>query len=367
MQTTTILAVDDEPFNLDLIELTFMDTPEIELIKAVHGRDALEKLQQIQPHVILLDLRMPVMDGLELLGILKSDTLLAKIPVIVITANSEEKNHALALGANDFLAKPVDTNELKLRTFNAVSLYKNQTELEKLNASLDEAVRQRTLELERALEFAQETEYEISLRLGLVSEYRDLETGMHIKRISRYSALLGRLCGMSEEDERLLLYASPLHDIGKIGIPDAILLKHGKLEEHEFRVMKEHASIGAKMLEGAQKYPVIEMGRVIAQEHHEKYDGTGYPKGLKGDAISIYAKIVAIVDVFDALSSKRVYKDAFPLEVALKIMQEGRGTHFDPHLLDLFMQNIPQFLKIQVDYVDKEIVPHILGLLEEYR
>jgi len=168
------------------------------------------------------------------LASLKTTALLAKIPVIVITANSEEKNRALALGANDFLAKPVDTNELKLRTFNAVSLYKNQRELEKLNASLDEAVKQRTRELERALEFAQETEYEISLRLGLVSEYRDLETGMHIKRISRYSALLGRLCGMSEEEERLLLYASPLHDIGKIGIPDAILLKNGKLEEHEF-------------------------------------------------------------------------------------------------------------------------------------
>lgn len=367
MQTTTILAVDDEPFNLDLIELTFMDAPDVELIKAVHGRDALEKLQQIKPHVILLDLRMPVMDGLELLGILKGDALLAKIPVIVITANSEEKNRALELGANDFLAKPVDTRELKLRAFNSVMLYKNQMELEKLNTSLDDAVKQRTLELQKALEFAQETEYEISLRLGLVSEYRDLETGMHIKRISLYSALLGRLCGLGKEEEQLLLYASPLHDIGKIGIPDAILLKHGKLEEHEFKVMKEHAAIGAKMLEGAEKYPVIEMGRVIAHEHHEKYDGTGYPRGLCGDEISLYAKIVAIVDVFDALASKRVYKDAFPIDVALKIMQDGKGTHFDPHLLNLFMENISQFLAIKESYADKETVPHILGLLEEYR
>jgi len=367
MQTTTILAVDDEPFNLDLIELAFMDSRDVEVVKAVNGRDALEKLQYLHPHVILLDLRMPVMNGLELLTILKNDALLAKIPVIVITANSEEKNHALTLGANDFLAKPVDTRELTLRTSNAVMLYKNRLELEKLNASLDEAVKQRTLELQKALEFAQETEYEISLRLGLASEYRDLETGMHIKRISLYSALLGRLCGLGKEEEQLLLYASPLHDIGKIGIPDAILLKHGKLEAHELKIMREHTTIGGIMLDGAQKYPVIHAGKIIAKEHHEKYDGTGYPLGLKGDEIHLYAKIVAIVDVFDALASKRVYKDAFPLEVVLKIMQEGRGTHFDPYPLDLFIQNIPLFLEIKESCADKETTPHILGLLEEYR
>jgi putative two-component system response regulator len=367
MQTTTILAVDDEPFNLDLIELTFMDAPDIELIRAVHGRDALEKLQQIKPYVILLDLRMPVMDGLELLGILKSDALLAKIPVIVITANSEEKNRALELGANDFLAKPVDTRELKLRAFNAVMLYKNQMELEKLNASLDDAVKQRTLELQKALEFAQDTEYEISLRLGLASEYRDLETGMHIKRISHFSALLGKLAKMNDDETQLLLYSSPLHDIGKIGIPDAILLKPGKLEEREFEVMKEHTTIGGKMLDDGDKYPIIKAGQIIATQHHEKYDGTGYPNGLKGEEIHIYARIVAIVDVFDALTSKRVYKDPFPIEVALKIMQEGRGTHFDPIFLDLFVDNISKFLEIKENFIDSDETPHIMNLLEEYR
>ena len=367
MQTTTILAIDDEPFNLDLIELAFMDTLGVELHKAVNGRDALEKLRSTEPHVILLDLRMPVMDGLELLGILKADAHLCKIPVIVITANSEEKNRALALGANDFLAKPVDTQELTLRTKNSAALYKNQKALEELNASLDDAVKQRTKELAEALALAQETEYEVSLRLGLASEYRDMDTGMHIKRISQFSALLGRLWGMSKEEEQLLLYASPLHDIGKIGIPDAVLLKHGKLTEQEFGIIKEHTTIGSKMLEGGEKYPIIEAGRIIALQHHEKIDGSGYPRGLQGDGIHIFARIVAIVDVFDALASKRVYKEALPLDVTLKIMQEGRGTHFDAALLDLFMQNIELFLEIQKDFADTDALPHLVNLLEGYR
>ena len=367
MITTNVLAVDDEPFNLDLIELAFMDMEHISLTKAINGRDALEKLPYIDAHVILLDLRMPIMNGFELLKILKSDPAFSKIPVIIITANSEEKHKALELGANDFLAKPVDTRELKLRTLNYTALYKNQMELEKLNTNLDKAVVQRTAELNEALKLAQETEYEISLRLGLASEYRDLETGMHVKRISYYSALLGRLFGMNKDEEQLLLYSSPLHDIGKIGIPDAILLKPGKLEEREFRIMKEHTTIGGLMLNNGENYPIIKAGCIIASQHHEKYDGTGYPNALKGDEIHVYAKIVSIVDVFDALSSKRVYKDAFPLEKTLAIMRDGRSIHFDPILLDLFIDNISEFLKIKESFPDDDNVPHIINLLEEYR
>ncbi|MDD2652891.1 MAG: response regulator [Sulfurimonas sp.] len=367
MNTINILAVDDEPFNLDLIELTFMDMANVNIIKAMNGRDALEKLPQIDAHVILLDIRMPVMNGLELLEILKKDSVFSKIPVIIITANSEERHKALELGANDFLAKPVDTKELKLRTLNSTTLYKTQLELEALNANLEKAVLQRTSELNEALKLAKETEYEISLRLGLASEYRDLETGMHIKRVSHYSALLGRLFGVSSEDEQLLLYASPLHDIGKIGIPDAVLLKHGKLEASEFKMMQEHTKIGALMLSKSENYPVIEAGRIIALQHHEKYNGTGYPSALKGNEIHLFAKIVAIADVFDALSSKRVYKDAFGLDKTLSIMQSERGTHFDPALLDLFIENIPEFLKIKEQFCDEDEIPHMISLLEEYR
>jgi putative two-component system response regulator len=367
MKKVKVLAVDDEPFNLDLIELAFLDSVHVELTKAVNGQDALERLAVEDPDVILLDLRMPIMDGIEALVKIKSDEKLSKIPVIVVTANSEEKHRALSLGANDFLSKPVDVEELKLRTFNQASLRHAQIELQGMNANLDALVEQRTTELQSALKKAKEAEYEISLRLGRASEYRDLETGMHIKRMSRYSALLGRLWGMSPLEEELLLYASPLHDIGKIGIPDAILLKPGKLDEKEFFLMKQHASIGGMMLSDNEGFEVIKLGCIIAEQHHEKYDGSGYPKGLKADQIDISARIVAIADVFDALSSKRVYKPAFPLEKTLQILKEGSTTHFDPHLLNLFIENIEQFLEIQRAYPDEDETPHIMNILEEYR
>ena len=367
MNTINVLAVDDEPFNLDLIELAFFDMPHVILTQAINGKDALEKLQTCDAEVVLLDLRMPIMDGFETLQRIKNDPIFSKIPVIIVTANSEEKHKALKMGANDFLSKPVDVEELKLRTSNQASLYKAQKELEKLNKNLDQLVETRTNELNLALLQAKETEYEISLRLGRASEYRDLETGMHIKRMSHYSALLGRLWGMDEEEEQLLLYASPLHDIGKIGIPDVILLKPGKLDEGEFKLMKEHTTIGGLMLEDGEKYPIIKAGQIIATQHHEKYDGTGYPKGLKGEDIHIHARIVAIADVFDALSSKRVYKDAFPLEKTLQILAEGKSSHFDPLLLDLFLENIEQFLEIQVAFPDVDEAPHIPNLIEECR
>lgn len=367
MSTINILAVDDEPFNLDLIELAFLDSTHVKLTKATNGKEGLEKVLSLDIEVILLDLRMPVMDGLEMLEKLKSDSKLSKIPVIVVTANSEEKHKALSMGANDFLSKPVDVEELKLRTFNQASFYKAQKELESMNVNLDKLVEQRTTELNIALKHAKETEYEISLRLGMASEYRDLETGMHIKRMSHYSALLGHLFGMDEEEEELLLYSSPLHDIGKIGIPDAILLKPGKLDENEFLFMQQHAHIGGLMLKDGENYPIIKAGQIIASQHHEKYDGTGYPEGIKGKEIHIYARIVAIADVFDALSSKRVYKPAFELTKTLAIMKEGRGTHFDPELIDLFMENIEKFLEIQKDFPDTDEAPHILNIIEEYR
>jgi len=367
MNKINILAVDDEPFNLDLIELAFMDIPHINLTKAVNGKDALEQLPTCNPDIILLDLRMPVMDGLETLQIIKSDHNFSKIPVIVVTANSEEKHKALKMGANDFISKPVDIEELKLRTFNHSNLYKTQKELENLNTNLDKLVKQRTEELNSLLKHAKDTEYEISLRLGLASEYRDLETGMHIKRMSRYSALLGKLSGMTPDEEELLLYSSPLHDIGKIGIPDSIFLKPGKLTDKEFTVMKQHTSIGGLMLDNGENYSIITAGQIIALQHHEKYDGTGYPKGLKAEDIHVYARIVAIADVFDALSSKRVYKEAFSLKKTMSIMQDARGTHFDPSLFDLFIDSLDKFLEIKESFPDDEETPHILNLLEEYR
>ncbi len=359
MQIVRILAVDDQEFNLDLIELAFMDDHRVEVVLAQNGQMALDILEKDSNfHVILLDLAMPVLDGFATLERLKDHVVWKHIPTIVVTANKEEKIRALKLGGDDFLGKPYDVEELKLRTL-------NYAKIKDFQDNLDKKVQERTSQLSQALMQAKKTEYEISARLGKASEYRDLETGMHIKRMSHYSAKLAQLAGFGSDEVELILYASPLHDIGKVGIPDQILLKPGRLTPEEFEIMKLHAVLGGKMLETDGGYPVLDAGKIIALQHHEKIDGTGYPEGLSGDDIHIYARIVSIADVFDALSSERVYKKAFSVEKTLEIMSEGSGTHFDVALLNLLVQNLDQFLAIKETFPDEEESPSILRLMDQ--
>jgi putative two-component system response regulator len=216
-----------------------------------------------------------------------------------------------------------------------------------MNSVLEGEVVKKTAALQKALKQSQEAEYEISLRLGKAAEFRDQETGMHTRRISELSKHLAMLAGLSDEQCELLRKSSPLHDVGKIGIPDRILLKPGKLDEGEFEIMKQHTDIGGKILSDAEHYPVIDVGCIIARQHHEKWDGSGYPARLKGENIDMFARIVSIADVFDALSSERPYKKAFPLDKTISIMEEGRSTFFDPSYLDLFLTNIPDFVGIR--------------------
>lgn len=366
MSTIKILAVDDQEFNLDLIELAFMERVDIEIKRAVNGKEALDILFSDPTYrVILLDLAMPIMNGFETLENLKKNPVLSQIPVIVVTANAEEKHRALREGASDFLAKPIDVEELKLRTLNYSKIKEYQDDLSNMNHLLEAKVRERTAELQEALALAKKTEYEISARLGKASEYRDLETGMHIKRMSHYSAKLAELYGLNADEVELVLYASPLHDIGKVAIPDQILLKPGRFTPEEFEIMKLHATLGGKMLESDGHYPVIEAGRIIALQHHERVDGKGYPLGLKGDQIHIYARIVSIADVFDALSSERVYKKAFSIEKTVEILQEGIGSHFDEALVTLFIEHLDEFLKIKEAFPDEEEVPSIMNLIDQ--
>lgn len=359
MTQVRILAVDDQEFNLDLIELAFMDSEQTEVVRAENGQIALDILEKDPNfHVILLDLAMPVLNGFDTLERLKAHSFWKQIPAIIVTANKEEKIRALNLGGDDFLSKPYDVEELKLRTLNYAKIKDYQ---DNLNAKVEE----RTRELTEALAQAKKTEYEISARLGKASEYRDLETGMHIKRMSHYSAKLGELLGLEPDEVELILYASPLHDIGKVGIPDQILLKPGRFTPEEFEIMKLHAVLGGKMLESDGNYPVLEAGRIIALQHHEKVDGTGYPYGLKGEEIHLHARIVSIADVFDALSSERVYKKAMSIEKTLEIMQEGSGTHFDPQILALLLDNLEQFLAIKEAFPDEEEAPMIMALVDQ--
>ena len=347
MQEYSILAVDDEPFNLDLIEAAFDNYTNIKITNATSGAVALEKLSSASFDVVLLDISMPNMDGLEVLKQIRKNEALLNLPVLMVTANTDKEREALDLGASDFISKPYDIDVLTARTLNYAKLHYFTQQIQNQNTHLEKEVFKRTQELEKALKISKETEFEISTRLGKASESRDPETGGHIKRMSMYSQLLAKLTGLDDKEAELVLYASPLHDIGKMGIPDSILLKPGRFEAEEFEVMKRHAALGAEMLEGADNYPVLKAGRIIALEHHEKYDGTGYPNGIKGEDIHLYSRIVTIADVFDALSSKRCYKEPMPLEKVLDIMKKDAGTHFDPKLIELFLANIDKFLEIK--------------------
>ena len=345
-----ILAVDDEAYNLELLQEIFIENNDTILLTANNGRemfDILEEDNDIGIDIILLDLSMPVMNGFEVLKKIKINPALALIPIIIVTANHDEKIKALELGASDFINKPYNVTELKLRTMNYIQIGQSQRYIKETNEYLEKKITKRTLQLQKALAISKQNEYEISLRLGKVSEFRDIETGMHIKRMSLYSELLAKLLKLNKEEIELIRYASPLHDVGKVGISDNILLKAGKLTPDEFEIMKTHTLIGADILEKSDNYPILNAGKIIALQHHEKYDGSGYPYGLKGEEIHLYARIVAIADVFDALTSERVYKEAYSTAKAIAIMKEGRGTHFDPALLDLFQENLYQFLNIK--------------------
>jgi putative two-component system response regulator len=266
--------------------------------------------------------------------------------VLVLTAQSDTATRLRALesGAKDYLTKPFDRLEVLTRMRNMLEVRLLHNQIRDQNKILEHKVRQRTQEL-------METRMEIIRRLGRAAEYRDNETGLHIIRMSKFSEILGRTAGMDADWCEMLLNASPMHDIGKIGIPDRILLKPGKFEPEEWEIMKTHAAIGAEILSGHHS-DLMEMARVIAITHHEKWDGTGYPNGLKGEDIPLVGRIVALADVFDALTSERPYKKAWSVEDALGYLLENRGMHFDPNLVGVFEKVLPEILAVREQYAE---------------
>jgi putative two-component system response regulator len=344
----TVLAVDDVDMNLEMMRYMLEGVEGMHFLEASDGAKALEILERNpEIDIVLLDLEMPGLNGYETLSIMKHSERLREIPVIVITGDRREVNRTLAMGANDFMAKPYDPEELKLRVANHVRIKKLSELARDMNDILEQQVVKKTAALRDALGRSQQAELEISLRLGRAAEFRDTETGMHIRRISELSYELARLAGLPDEECEIIRHASPLHDVGKIGIPDSILLKPGKLTDSEFHTMKTHSVIGAKILSDAEQFPTIKAGQIIALQHHEKWNGSGYPFGLSGTDIHIYGRIVMIVDVFDALTSERSYKKAFPLDNAVEIMRDGKGNFFDPELLDMFLGNLDRFVQIK--------------------
>jgi putative two-component system response regulator len=309
--TARILAVDDEPSNLQLLRQILQD--QYGMLYAKDGQRALELAQQELPDLILLDVMMPGMTGYEVCRQLKATPATAAIPVIFVTALAETSDElsGFEAGAVDYIMKPVSAPVVRARVRTHLSLVQ-------------------TNEL-------RETRLQIVQRLGLAAEYKDNETGRHVIRMSHYARLLGLAAGMHEAEAEELLHAAPLHDVGKIGIPDRILQKPGKLDADERRIMQSHVEIGVRII-GDHPRGVLAVAHRIALGHHEKWDGSGYPSGLAGEAIPFEARIVAIADVFDALTSERPYKKAWPVQEALNYLRENRGRHFDPALVDLFLQ-----------------------------
>lgn len=347
-----VLILDDEELNIDIIKLVFMNEKSIEIDTATTGVEAISLAMKNRYDSFLLDVVMPGVNGIDVLKKLRKTEKYRTTPILMITSDVDRKNEILEFGATDFIPKPFDVKELRLRLFNYLDYNRVMRMVEENNLFLQDEITHKIEELEDALKIARESQYEIAYRLARASEFRDIETGMHLQRMSRYSQELARLLGFSKSEQEIILQSSPLHDVGKIGIRDSILLKPGRFTADEFENMKQHTIIGGNILSGNDNFPILKYGRIIALEHHEKVNGTGYPFGKRGSEIHPYSKIVAIADVFDALSSPRVYKKAMSVEETIEIIQRDTGTHFEKEYVDVFVKNLEIFLEIKEKYKD---------------
>ncbi|MFW5769825.1 MAG: HD domain-containing phosphohydrolase [Spirochaetota bacterium] len=362
----TVMVVDDEVVNCRLVDAIL--TPlGYRVVTAQNGKEALEKVESYNPDVILLDIMMPVLDGFQTVQKLKSDEHTRLIPVVMVTAlqDVEDRVKALEAGADDFLTKPIEKVELHARVNSLIKVKSYNDQMKNYQQKLEEEVLQRTEELTSTLEKLKFASLDTILRLSKAAEYRDEDTGAHILRMSNYASLIAEHMGLPSKTVEAILYAAPLHDIGKIGIPDSILLKPGKLTPNEWEIMKKHTLFGAKILEGSEGY--LQFGRMIALTHHEKWDGSGYPRGLKGTSIPLAGRIVAIADVFDALSSKRPYKEPFSIEKTFSIIRESSGSHLDPEVVDTFFKISDEIQDIRNTYKDNghSIMFEISNLLKD--
>ncbi|CAO3439388.1 HD-GYP domain-containing protein [Azospirillum endophyticum] len=348
-----ILVVDDDRTNLFIMAAIVRRLDDADPVTMESPLDAMEWLRGNEPDLILLDQMMPDMDGMDLLRHIRGESRLDNVPVVMITANTavDIRVRALDEGCNDFLTKPVVVPEVQARLRNLLALRQSRALLRDRAALLAAEVERVTAALQRQGE-------ELVTRLSRASEYRDPETGAHIERMALYSKLIAEAAGCGVAYAQDLRKAAPMHDIGKIGIPDMILLKPGRLSPEEMTVMRQHAAIGHRILANSD-IPLLRLAAEIALSHHEKFDGTGYPNGLAGDAIPLSGRIVAIADVFDALTSTRPYKRSWTMEEARAYMVENRGRHFDPALLDAFLSRWDEVCMIRRDNADElpELIP----------
>ncbi len=331
IRAARILIVDDQPTNVDLLERMLGRSGYTNLISTTDPRQVLSLVAETRPGLVLLDLQMPYLDGFQIMEQLAPHMQGTYLPVLVLTADitPESKRRALSMGAKDFLNKPLDRTEVLLRIHNLLETRLLHLELQHQNQFLEVKVSDRTRQLEAA-------QKEILVRLARAAEFRDDDTGHHTERVGRLAAAMAERMGLDHVQVELLRQAAPLHDVGKIGIPDGVLLKPRKLSSEEFEQMKTHTGMGAKILSGSH-HPLLQLAEAIAHTHHERWDGTGYPHGLKGEEIPLPARIVSVADVFDALLHERPYKPAWSIAETLAEIERQKGRLFDPRVVDVFM------------------------------
>lgn len=340
-----ILVADDDKFQRQIFDDLIKDSG-YECLTVESGLEALEKLAGYQPDIVITDVIMPGMNGFEVTKRIKADPLTMHIPVVIVTTLSDmaSKVNGLECGADELLSKPVDETEFRIRIKNLLKIKRYADYLLEHGRALEGEVINKSEQLEKAFEKIRMGYIETEYRLTLAAEYRDKETGGHIKRISLYSQLLARVMGLPEARVEAIFFASPMHDVGKIGIPDAILLKAGRHTKEEALIMKSHTLIGAKILHGSES-EMLQAAEEVALTHHEDWDGSGYPKGLKGDEIPLPGMIVHLVDIYDALRSKRPYKNPIDHETACRMLAEEK-YRFSPLVFKAFLDCSADFKRL---------------------
>ncbi|MEI8094395.1 MAG: HD domain-containing phosphohydrolase [Spirochaetales bacterium] len=360
-----ILVVDDTSQNVDLLEAHLLPFG-YEVIKASSGAQALEILATQAIDLVLLDVMMPGLDGFQVTKKIRVQPKFRLLPIVLVTALRDTDDRVLGIeaGCDDFISKPVEKAELLARVKALLEVKSYNDLMSRYREALESEVAQRTAELSQALAKVKASSLDTIMRLTLAAEYRDGETGAHVQRMSRYAVAIARQMGLDEVALEQLLHAAPMHDLGKIGVPDEILLKAGQLDPLEWEIMKKHTLIGASILAQAET-DFFQMVETIALCHHEKWDGSGYPQGLSGTQIPLVGRIIAVADVFDALTSQRPYKAAFLVDEALAIMRDGRGSHFDPQVCDAFFACLDEILTIKSNFSIKTMATvRVAGLKE---
>lgn len=352
-----IVFVDDEPANLALLDSILRTAGYFDLVACESPAEAWRSIEAHEPDLLLTDLHMPQQGGLAFIRDLRGQVPEAEaFPIVVVTADltAEAEKEALALGASDFVTKPFQAHQIELRVRNLLRTHFLYRALREHAANLEDIVRERTLELEKA-------HLDLLKRLARAAEFRDYVTGRHTQRVGAFASLLARRLGRPPSEVELIGRAAPLHDVGKIGIPDRILLKPSSLSEDEFEAMKNHVDVGADLL-GQGTSELLEMARHIAMTHHERWDGSGYPRGLVGDEIPLVGQIVAIADVFDTLINERPYKPAWPVEKAIAEIRRQSGKWFAPRLVEAFLAVLAENPELLVEGADAEVEAAWTGL-----